>query len=127
MKNLTNDTGSQKSRTVIRTTDKQFVAYDRYGKILPGVKWLPLNLDAQSDREIYLIEFEPGSSSHPHIHKGTEEFLVLKGCLKDNDGSVFQPGDFVQFQPGSKHSSHSDDGCTLLVILTGGTNEASVD
>ena len=119
-------THDQNSRNVIHTREEEFIAYDRYGTILPGVTWLPLNVGSRVGREIYLIRFEPGSSSHPHFHKGTEEFLVLRGCLKDDDGVVFQPGDFVQFQPDSKHSSHSEEGCTLLVILTGGSNESSI-
>ena len=50
---------------------------------------------------------------------GFEEFLVMEGELVDCDGSSFRAGDFVRFLPGSKHSSHTPDGCTLLVILRG--------
>ena len=109
-------------RSLIRTSDEKFQTYNRYGKTLPGVEWLPLSGGAEADKEVYLIRFGPGSRSHPHIHQGSEEFLVLDGELTDHDGMVFQSGDFVRFDPGSEHWSYSENGCTLLVILAGGTN-----
>ena len=109
-------------RSLIRTPDAKFQTYNRYGKTLPGVEWLPLSGGAEADKEVYLIRFGPGSRSHPHIHHGSEEFLVLDGQLTDHDGMVFQTGDFVRFEPGSEHWSFSEKGCTLLVILAGGTN-----
>ena len=109
-------------RSLIRTPDEKFQTYNRYGKTLPGVEWLPLSGGAEADKEVYLIRFGPGCRSHPHIHQGSEEFLVLDGELTDHDGMVFQTGDFVRFESGSEHWSFSEKGCTLLVILAGGTN-----
>ena len=109
-------------RSLIRTPDEKFRPYNRYGKTLPGVEWLPLSGEAEADKEVYLIRFGPGSRSHPHIHEGSEEFLVLDGELTDHDGTAFQTGDFVRFESGSEHWSYSEKGCTLLVILAGGTN-----
>ena len=109
-------------RSLIRTPDAKFQTYNRYGKTLPGVEWLPLSGGAEADKEVYLIRFGPGSRSHPHIHHGSEEFLVLDGELTDHDGMVFRSGDFVRFEPSSEHWSFSENGCTLLVILSGGTN-----
>ena len=109
-------------RSLIRTRDQKFLPYSRYGKTLPGVEWLPLSGGAETDNEVYLIRFGPGSRSHPHIHQGSEEFLVLDGELTDHDGMVFRSGDFVRFEPSSEHWSFSEKGCTLLVILSGGTN-----
>ena len=109
-------------RSLIRTPDEKFRPYNRYGKTLLGVEWLPLSGGTEADKEVYLIRFGPGSRSHPHIHQGSEEFLVLDGELTDHDGMVFQSGDFVRFEPGSEHWSFSEKGCTLLVILAGGTN-----
>ena len=110
-------------RKLIRTPNQKFQTYNRYGKTLPGVEWLPLSGGAEVGKEVYLIRFGPGSRSHPHIHQGSEEFLVLDGELTDDDGMVFRRGDFVRFEPGSEHSSFSKEGCTLLVILAGGTNQ----
>ena len=109
-------------RSLIRTPDEKFQTNNRYCKTLPGVEWLPLSGGAKADKEVYLIRFGPGSRSHPHIHQGSEEFLVLDGELTDHDGMIFQTGDFVRFEPGSEHWSFSENGCTLLVILSGGTN-----
>ena len=109
-------------RSLIRTRDQKFQTYSRYGKPLPGVEWLPLSGGAETDNEVYLIRFGPGSRSHPHIHQGSEEILVLDGELTDHDGMVFRSGDFVRFEPSSEHWSFSENGCTLLVILSGGTN-----
>ena len=109
-------------RKLIRTPDEKFQTYNRYGKTLPGVEWLPLSGGPEANKEVYLIRFSPGSRSHPHIHQGSEEFLVLDGELTDHDGMVFQSGDFVRFESGSEHWSISEKGCTLLVILAGGTN-----
>ena len=109
-------------RKLIRTPDEKFQTYNRYGKTLPGVEWLPLSGGAEANKEVYLIRVSPGSRSHPHIHQGSEEFLVLDGELTDHDGVVFRTGDFGRFEPGSEHWSFSENGCTLLVILAGGTN-----
>ena len=110
-------------RKLIRTPNEKFQTYNRYGKTLPGVEWLPLSGGAEANKEVYLIRFGPGCRSHPHIHQGSEEFLVLDGELTDHDGMAFKTGDFVRFEPGSEHWSYSEHGCTLLVILAGGTNQ----
>ena len=60
-----------------------------------------------------------GARSKPHEHTGFEEFLVMDGELVDCDGRVYRSGDFVRLMPGSKHTSHTPDGCTILVMLRG--------
>ena len=57
-----------------------------------------------------MIYFEPGSFSNLHIHKGSEEFFVIDGELIDEDGKLFKKGDFIRFEPGTKHSSYSKKG-----------------
>ena len=115
-------------RTIVSTDDAQFKPYDRYGDPVPGMRWIPLSGQmSNSEFESYLIKMEPGSSSKPHEHVGFEEFYMLDGTLIDNDGVEFNKGDFVKFSPGSKHSSHTPEGCTLLVMLRGGTNRALSD
>ena len=32
---------------------------------------------------------------------------------------VFKKGDFITFTPGSTHSSHTKDGCLILVFMRG--------
>ena len=107
-------------RRVVSTADPDFRPYDRYGKLVPDLEWFPLSGETGNDEyECFLIRFKPGASSSPHEHTGTEEFLVLEGELEDPDGTVFKAGDFVSYQPGSRHYSVSPKGCVLLVNLRG--------
>ncbi len=66
----------------------------------------------------------PGSSSQPHEHTSPEQFLVLEGEVKDNDGYVYRPGDFVLLRSGTQHSSHTETGATLAVFVA--TQEKNV-
>jgi len=110
-------------RQIIETKDEELLAYNRYGKVSSGLKWLPLSKDENLEHEVFIIHFEAESSSNLHQHKGYEEFYVLDGELIDADGKVFKKGDYIKFEKGSEHSSYSKTGCTLLVILYGGMNE----
>ena len=51
--------------------------------------------------------------------KAYEEFYVIDGELEDADGKIFKKGDFVTFEPGSEHNSHSKNGCLLIVFMRG--------
>ena len=107
---------------IIKTKKNKFLPYDRYGELVLRLEWLPLSNDNFFEKEIFLIKFKPKSRSNMHIHKCVEEFYVIDGELIDEDGELFEKGDFVRFEPGTRHSSFSKKGCTLLVILSGGTN-----
>ena len=111
------------SRMTIETEHEYFLPYDRYGKVCSGLKWLQLSKDEKLEHEVFIVKFEPGSSSSFHKHKGFEEFYVIDGELIDDDGKVFKKGDYIKFEKATKHSSLSKTGCTLLVILYAGTNE----
>ena len=67
----------------------------------------------------YVLKMEQGAKSLFHEHTGYEEVLLLKGELIDPDGKIFKQGDFVSFGPGTKHSSHTKDGCLILVFMRG--------
>ena len=67
----------------------------------------------------YLLKMSPKAKSLPHEHKGYEEFLILDGELIDHDGKIFKKGNFISFEPGSKHSSWTKDGCLILVFMRG--------
>ena len=110
-------------RKIIETMHEYFSPYNRYGVVANGLKWMPLSKDEKLEHEVFIVKFAPGSSSSFHKHKGFEEFYVIDGELIDDDGKVFKKGDYIKFQKGTKHSSHSKTGCTLLVILYAGTNE----
>ena len=112
-------------REIVNTQDGHFKPYDRYGEPISGMHWIPLSGELLNNEfESFLLKMEPGSSSKPHEHMGFEEFFLLDGSLIDNDNVEFKKGDFVKFLPGSKHSSYTPNGCTLLVMLRGGTNRA---
>ena len=110
-------------RKIIETENENFSPYNRYGLVSNGLKWIPLSKDEKLVHEVFILRFEPGSSSVLHKHKGFEEFYVIDGKLIDDDGKVFKKGDYIKFEKGTQHSSHSKTGCTLLVILYAGTNE----
>ena len=112
-----------KKRQVIETSNKELIPYKRYGEKTNDLSWLPISKDNDCKYEVYLIRFDPGSSSNFHRHNGNEEFYVIDGELIDDDGKIFKTGDYVKFKKGSEHSSYSKIGCKLLVILYGGTNE----
>ncbi len=116
------------ARRKIRSTNAAaFRPYDRYGEPIPGLSWLPLSGGLHNGEfECFLLRMEAGTGSRPHEHTGIEEFLMLDGELIDYDGTRFAAGDFVRFEPGSRHSSHTPGGCTLLVMLRG-TNRALDD
>ncbi len=44
---------------------------------------------------------------------------MLEGELVDSDDSVFRPGDFVSFPPGSRHWLEAPVGCLIAVFLRG--------
>ena len=44
---------------------------------------------------------------------------MLEGELIDTDNKIFKKGDLVTFEPGSSHSSHTIDGCLILVFMRG--------
>ena len=120
-----------KLRQIIATKKEKFQPYTRYGDPIAGMSWIPLSGELHnSEFECFLLRMEPGSSSRPHEHTGHEEFMIIDGELVDCDGTRFRCGDYVRFLPGSKHSSHTPDGCTLLVMLRGknrALDEAELD
>jgi len=117
-----------KLREIIATDNDHFLPYDRYGEPLPGMSWLPLSGEPLNGKfECFLLRMAAGAQSRPHEHTGFEEFLVMQGELVDCDGSIYRSGDFVRFLPGSKHTSHTPAGCTLLVMLRGNNRALDSD
>ncbi|MCP4301943.1 MAG: cupin [Gammaproteobacteria bacterium] len=113
-------------RKIISTKADEFKPYDRYGDPISGMSWVALSGDLlNGEFECFMLRMEAGAQSKPHEHTGFEEFLVMEGELIDCDGSSYRAGDFVRLLPGSKHSSHTPDGCTLLVILRGNNRALS--
>lgn len=112
------------TRHIRSTAASEYQPDRRYGTENPSMTWLPLSKDDASQSQLYMVRIAPGGASRPHEHVGYEEFLMIEGELVDCDGTVFNTGDFVSFQPGSKHYSTSPQGCTLLVYTHAGSNRA---
>ena len=115
-------------RQIVSTANDQFKPYDRYGDPIAGMSWIPLSGELlNGEFECFVLRMDAGAQSRPHEHTGFEEFLVLEGELIDCDGCSYRSGDFVRLLPGSKHSSHTPDGCSLLVMLRGNNRPLAAD
>ena len=107
-------------RKITNPHDVEFVPFDNYGVIVPGMSWHKISYSKENGGQgTYILKMEPGAKSLHHKHIGFEEFLMLDGELIDPDGEIFKKGDFISFEPGSKHSSHTINGCLILVFMRG--------
>ena len=107
-------------RKITNTYDLEFIPFDNYGVTVPGMSWHKISYSKENGGQgTYVLKMEPGAKSLPHVHTGFEEFLMLDGELIDPDGRIFKKNDFVSFEPGSKHSSHTIKGCLVLVFMRG--------
>ena len=107
-------------RKISNLYDVEFVPFDNYGSPVPGMSWHKISYKKENGGNgTYILKMEPGAKSLPHEHTGFEEFLILDGELVDPDGKVFKKDDFISYEPGSKHSSHTINGCLVLVFMRG--------
>ena len=107
-------------RKITNLYDVEFVPFDNYGSPIPGMNWHKISYNKKNGGQgTYLLKMDPKAKSLPHMHTGFEEFLMLEGELIDPDNKVFKKGDFVTFEPGSFHSSHTKYGCLILVFMRG--------
>ena len=107
-------------RKITNLYDVKFVPFDNYGVAVPGMSWHKISYSKENAGQgTYVLKMEPGTKSLPHEHTGFEEFLMLDGELIDPDGKIFKKNDFISFEPGSKHSSHTIKGCLVLVFMRG--------
>ena len=107
-------------RKITNLYDVEFIPFDNYGVTVPGMSWHKITYSKENGGQgTYVLKMEPGAKSLPHKHTGFEEFLILDGELIDTDGKIFKKGDFISFEPGSKHSSHTINGCLVLVFMRG--------
>ena len=107
-------------RKITNLYNVDFVPFDNYGSPVTGMSWHKISYSKENNGQgTYVLKMEPGAKSLPHEHTGFEEFLMLDGELTDPDGKVFKKGDFISFEPGSRHSSHTINGCLVLVFMRG--------
>jgi anti-sigma factor ChrR (cupin superfamily) len=107
---------TNQARLVIATKDVSFKEYDLEGPVQPEIKWLPLNFQQEMGQGVYMIRAEPGAKFISHVHRFFEDFLILEGDLVDDDGTIYGPGDFVSYKPGSEHYSWTETGCLIMVF-----------
>jgi len=107
-------------RRITDFNNLKFEPFDNYGVVVPGMSWHKISYNRENGGQgTYVLKMEPGAKSLPHEHTGFEEFLMLDGELTDPDGKIFKKDDFISFEPGSKHSSHTINGCLVLVFMRG--------
>ena len=107
-------------RKITNLYDVEFIPFNNYGAVVPGMSWHKISYSKENGGQgTYVLKMEPGAKSLSHEHTGFEEFLMLDGELIDPDGKIFKKGDFISFEPGSKHSSHTINGCLVLVFMRG--------
>lgn len=99
-------------RVVIRPEDQSWVASP-----MPGVDRIMLDrIGDEVARATSIVRYAPKSYFSEHTHGGGEEFFVLEGVFSDEHGD-YPAGSYVRNPIGSKHTPHSDEGCTILVKL----------
>ena len=97
-------------RNIIDIHDVEFKPFDRYGAPVPKMSWhiISYNQDFRPRK----LCFKDGSWCSNYCHTpmwGSKNFLIVEGELIDSDGMVFKKGEFVSFEPGSQHSSFSEN------------------
>lgn len=60
-----------------------------------------------------LVQYPPGLTFKKCSHNRGEEFLVVSGDFA-NDKKIYNCGAYVRNPPGTKHTSSTKNGCTLL-------------
>ena len=107
-------------RFVNNINNLKFEPFDNYGEPVKGMSWYKISYDKKNGGfGTYILKMDPAAQSLPHIHQGFEEFYVIEGELEDADGKVFKKGDFITFEPGTTHNSHTKNGCLLIVFMRG--------
>jgi anti-sigma factor ChrR (cupin superfamily) len=107
-------------RFVNNINNLKFEPFDNYGEPVEGMSWHKISYDKKNGGfGTYILKMDPAAKSLPHIHQGFEEFYVIEGELEDADGKVFKKGDFITFEPGTTHNSHTKNGCLLIVFMRG--------
>ena len=95
----------------------KFKPFDNYGLPIVGMSWSKITYNQKTGQGTYILKMEPGAKSKLHEHVNFEEFIILDGELIDPDNKIFKKGDVVTYEPGSRHSSYTKNGCLILVFM----------
>ena len=110
-------------RKITKFDNLKFEPFNKYGKTIKGWYWHKISFNETTNFGTYISKLDPGTKTISHIHSGYEEFLILDGELIDSDGTIFKKGDFITFEPNTKHSSHTEKGCLILTFMRGHNNQ----
>ena len=105
---------SRTGRRIYATRHLEMRPYDMDGPLQPEMSYAPLSHDSRSERGSYLMRMQPGAATIPHAHTCREEFLILEGEAIEDDGTVLKPGDWIVYEPGTRHNTRTVTGCLLL-------------
>jgi len=84
---------------------------------MPGVERRLLDrVGGEVARATSIVRYAANSRFERHVHGGGEEILVLEGVFSDEHGD-YLAGTYLRNPPGTAHTPHSRDGCTLFVKL----------
>ena len=99
-------------RVIVRPGDIEWVASP-----MAGVDRQMLDrIGDEVARATSIVRYAPQSYFPEHEHGGGEEFFVLSGIFSDETGD-FPAGSYVRNPIGTRHTPHSDPGCTIFVKL----------
>ena len=104
-------------RKITNPFDVKFVPFDNYGTPIPGMSWHKITYNQKTGEGTYILKMDPGAQSKFHEHTNFEEFIMLDGELTDPVNNIFKKGDIITYEPGSKHSSYTKNGCLILVFM----------
>lgn len=80
--------------------------------------WLKrLYENEEQGERTWLMKIDPGAISPSHAHEEFEQFYVLEGTIRDDNG-LMRAGDFVCRPPGEMHWASSDEGALVLLVYT---------
>jgi anti-sigma factor ChrR (cupin superfamily) len=82
-------------------------------RVLPGYFWIPVADDENGAWSSYWMRVSAGARSPEHQHDSTELVMVLEGIFT------------VTYPAGSRHSTSSKVGCTVLVVAHTGSKFVS--
>jgi anti-sigma factor ChrR (cupin superfamily) len=85
---------------------------------MPGVEIKQLFREKETGRSTYLLRMQPGVCIPSHFHHDTEQCLVLKGDIGWGD-LVYEEGDFIVMEKGTKHPEIRTVHGNLLLLMSG--------
>jgi mannose-6-phosphate isomerase-like protein (cupin superfamily) len=101
-------------RRIFATRSLEMRPYDLDGPLQTDIGYARLSYDPATERGSYLMRMAPGAATIPHEHGCREEYLILEGEAIEDDGTVLRPGDWVVYEPGTRHGTRTVTGCLLL-------------